>query len=616
MTTLTDETSAPIEDVAPVPGSFNEGRTVPAPAGYTDSFEDRGRLLLDVWSKHGPGWQVSHIGDKIHLVDGVPPYRPAVRYAILSDKASRADGQRLNEALQASMGLSLVQYNAPAHRAVVAALPPYERRLRARIAKHLRIDPWALDLRTTWAPGEDDTARLDMIDIDLHEHLAMDSEKAEALFQEIARKMVDDGGYGWTVEADHKRDRFTLQWGPSPKLLDLVTLETLLPQAVSPEEWSTIPIGRFTDGTPAVIDLLATPHSLVVGATGAGKTIQMLTYATGALTRGWQVALLDPMKGGLDFMGIQSRCVAWAETIPETARAMEMAYAEVTRRKAILKRYGVVKIADLTLEQRAEADMHPLLVMVDEWGSTLQQADNKVVKILDESDERRIEFEQENADKALIAMYGMKISKEARYVGVHLVIANQTAHVDQLGGGAFRTNLTASVQLVPPKVGVSAIDLGMIFGQSQRDSAFELVNVLEDGRPGFALIAADGGSVSGLRVAYANQADLPSMLDRVGVPVVETQWDLTPVEDDRPKNVGQPWSTSRNGAARKKGNARREEPRGYNPYVRAAFDNAGAVPWETGGPVESPPADEGWVSAPTAEWDMSAMREPVTPEDE
>ncbi len=93
-----------------------------------------------------------------------------------------------------------------------------------------------------------------------------------------------------------------------------------------------MPLGRGDDGRPVVVDLgnPATPHGLVTGATGSGKSNAvrfMLRQLIAAAADGLAVVLCDP--DGATFPGLPV-----ASDPPEVLQALRWAAAEVQRRAA------------------------------------------------------------------------------------------------------------------------------------------------------------------------------------------------------------------------------------------------------------------------------------------
>ena len=147
-------------------------------------------------------------------------------------------------------------------------------------------------------------------------------------------------GGEWDVRADLAHRRITVR--PHPLLPDLA----LAPTDGAGGQWE-LPIGVGRGGRPLVWDVTADPHALVTGQTGSGKTVLIAGAAMQAALRGWLVAVVDATKDALDYRDLDPWACIVARELPEAAAAVEWAYSEVRRRRALLKQHGATKVPDL-----------------------------------------------------------------------------------------------------------------------------------------------------------------------------------------------------------------------------------------------------------------------------
>lgn len=181
-----------------------------------------------------------------------------------------------------------------------------------------------------------------------------------------------------------------------------------------------IPFATGVEGTPVEFDQTSSPHVLIAGMTGAGKSVLAQAFLYGAVIRGWDCYLVDPVKGGADFIFAKDRCKAFAQTPFEAAGVMRSIYAEVAARKNLNAKHGAGSIDELP------ADIRPprIFLFIDEFTSLMGQA--LVPKTDDPEMQDEIEaLEAENRARNEIGMFVGKIAREARSAGVHLALGTQ-----------------------------------------------------------------------------------------------------------------------------------------------------------------------------------------------
>lgn len=450
------------------------------------------------------------------------PTRPEAVTWLLAPSVRNSDAGRLAAVAQA-LGLSLIEIDADAHRAVVARLDPATLRVRNRVAEVLQVEPWRVEVAVRTAPREEGGLRPDRVLLTRWPAPA-DAEKRYRVLRQITQALPD-GSFGWQIDDRAARGEALLVWGPVPRLPKLVPLADLLPESVDPDSWAHLPLGVGPDGAPRGINLQAGPHALVVGPTGSGKTIGLQALMVNALARGHRLVIIEATKGGVDFTHVTPWCTAVAGDLSSAAAAMLQVYEEGARRKALLRQYGEAKWIDLPAEVREREDIHPLTVLIDEVSSTVEPAE--IPKGLEKDHPLVVEGQALNVSKALIKAYMGKIARELRFVGIFLQIGTQRPDAAFLGG-EVRSNLTSRVQLSAPGMPPDRTALAMVFDPEVIEAAGEQIHILDDGAsPGLAIVAAEGGTARGLRVAYANPSEVPALLDRVGVPRVDAPWDLS-----------------------------------------------------------------------------------------
>lgn len=207
-----------------------------------------------------------------------------------------------------------------------------------------------------------------------------------------------------------------------------------------------IPFATGVDGEYIEYDWKDSPHLLIVGATGGGKSVSLQSLIYGALARGADLYVADPSKGGADFKFAVPWMKAFADTVEDTSAMLDAAYAEVVRRKNLNSKYAAGNYRELPEDVRPP---HAVVVL-DEFTSLI--AKDKVRKPDSDDPEVLRDYEANMAKNAAIDNIGSKvgrIAREARSAGFTLLLATQrlTAKLleDLPGGADLRTNMARMI---------------------------------------------------------------------------------------------------------------------------------------------------------------------------
>jgi hypothetical protein len=232
----------------------------------------------------------------------------------------------------------------------------------------------------------------------------------------------------------------------------LVSRENPLPTGVGfdwayIDESDGIPFASGIEGEPVVFDPKDNPHILLAGVTGAGKSVLAQAFLYGALVHGADLYVIDPVKGGADFMFAKEHAQAFASTPHEAAAVMRAIYQQVDERKKVNAAHGVGSFSDLPTPPPR------IFVMIDEFTSLMGQ--DQVPPATDDPD---IDAERDaiiasNRAKTDIGVIAGKIAREARSAGVHLLLGTQklTAKMlDSIPGANDLKDLTLDTMLPVP----------------------------------------------------------------------------------------------------------------------------------------------------------------------
>src|SRR5699024_11795872 len=204
----------------------------------------------------------------------------------------------------------------------------------------------------------------------------------------------------------------------------------------------TVPFGINALGEQMVFDLEENPHLLILGSSGSGKSAAISTQLHGLIRDGCDVVIIDPTKGGQDFAFATDWAIApFAGDVYQAASTLKALYGELERRKALLGQHGAVKIGKLDEQVRP-----PRIVGVIDESTSLIGTSSVPPKSEDPAaDHARLEVEAENNARAIVGSMVGELAREARFVGIHLILGTQKLTAKSLdsmpGASDLKVNL-------------------------------------------------------------------------------------------------------------------------------------------------------------------------------
>lgn len=197
-------------------------------------------------------------------------------------------------------------------------------------------------------------------------------------------------------------------WNPSPKAFPRATT-----QGGAMAVDVVIPVGRTIDGEVITADLASSPHALVVGTTGSGKSWTSLSWISALLAQGAEVIVCDGKNSG-DYISLARHGTApgiryVASTMPEIARAIFYAESVMNRRQA--------QVSELKASGYAgKTPAPPLIVMIDEVAEVVRWSKAK---------------ENKEIGSAVLSAID-SILRLGRSLRVHLILATQDPRDDSI----------------------------------------------------------------------------------------------------------------------------------------------------------------------------------------
>jgi len=198
----------------------------------------------------------------------------------------------------------------------------------------------------------------------------------------------------------------------------------------------TIGLGKDIVGAPVVVDLARTPHALVAGTTGSGKSVginaMILSLLYKAEARDVRLILIDPKMLELSvYEGIPHLLCPVVTDMKQAANALTWCVGEMERRYKLMSKLGVRQLSgynkkidealargeqignpfSLTPEQPEPLERLPqIVVVIDELADLMMVVGKKIEELI------------------------ARLAQKARASGIHLILATQRPSVDVITG--------------------------------------------------------------------------------------------------------------------------------------------------------------------------------------
>lgn len=250
---------------------------------------------------------------------------------------------------------------------------------------------------------------------------------------------------------------------------ETVMLKELLTTAdfTGSEQAIPIAVGKDASGAPIITDIAATPHLLIAGSSGAGKSVFVNTLITSLLykftPRDLRMIMVDPKQLELALYDkIPHLLLPVVDDPQKASTALRWACNEMERRYTIMARSGVrnLKGFNQKLEVEGAEKVTKLLCPVNEDGTAGALS---VAHMLEHDDGGKPVVEHlptivviidEFADLMMVARkeienHVARLAAKARAAGIHLIIATQRPSTDVITG-VIKNNLPSRVAFKVP----------------------------------------------------------------------------------------------------------------------------------------------------------------------
>jgi S-DNA-T family DNA segregation ATPase FtsK/SpoIIIE len=197
----------------------------------------------------------------------------------------------------------------------------------------------------------------------------------------------------------------------------LVTLRSILstPLMQRSNHPLTVAIGRDIAGNPVIVNLAKTPHLLVAGSAGSGKSVCLNTLIVSLLMRNapdtLRLIMIDPKRVELTgYDGIPHLACPVVCDVNQAQNALKWVVAEMDRRYRVLQARRARNIAAFNETAEPHERLPFIVVILDELADLMMLAGQTVEKLI------------------------ARITQLSRAVGIHMVIATQRPDVKVITG--------------------------------------------------------------------------------------------------------------------------------------------------------------------------------------
>ncbi|MES2528593.1 MAG: DNA translocase FtsK [Bdellovibrionota bacterium] len=218
---------------------------------------------------------------------------------------------------------------------------------------------------------------------------------------------------------------------------ELIYLDEVLQSQVFKDSSYRLPIamGKDAYGDAAVIDLASTPHFLVAGTTGAGKSVFINTLLVSLIIK------LSPKKLRLIMIDPKQLELALYQTLPHlimpvitdssiASVSLLWAIDEMERRYSLLKDFGVKNIDGFN--KKVKVAGHELLCKINKYYEDADAMDFEmpfIVIVVDEFADLVLSKSGKAIENSI-----SRLAAKARASGIHIVLATQRPSTDVITG--------------------------------------------------------------------------------------------------------------------------------------------------------------------------------------
>ncbi|MFS8159173.1 MAG: FtsK/SpoIIIE domain-containing protein, partial [Candidatus Roizmanbacteria bacterium] len=262
-------------------------------------------------------------------------------------------------------------------------------------------------------------------------------------------------------------------------------------------------------GQLQVADISTTPHALVAGTTGSGKSVLLNSWVTTIMMRTTpeqvRLILVDPKRVELSVYNGAPHLLTEVIVDPKKIiSALQWTVNEMDRRYRVLADMGTRNIVGYNVNKKPDADPMPYIVfIIDELADLMLFASSEVEDLI------------------------TRIAQMARAVGIHLILATQRPSVDVITG-LMKSNIPTRIAFNVP----SLIDSRVMLDTQGAEKLL--------GKGDMLYLTGDSPKPRRIQAAFVSEKEVQDVVKflKSAVPVVQYTDEVTEQEISFGKNGG------------------------------------------------------------------------------
>ncbi|MBI9094538.1 MAG: DNA translocase FtsK [Sphaerochaeta sp.] len=297
---------------------------------------------------------------------------------------------------------------------------------------------------------------------------------------------------------------------------DVIGFKEMLPTMESKQYHIPMVLGKNLMGEPIVMDVSTSPHLLIAGSTGSGKSVCVNSMICSILFRcspkDVRLILVDPKIVELSiYNGIPHLLTPVIHDPKKTLKAFDFCLYEMDRRYRLLQGINARNILGynekIIAERLAREKLPYIVVVIDEFADLMHTVGKEL----------------ENKVSRLAAM--------SRAVGIHLVLATQRPSVDVITG-VIKTNIPTRVAFAV----TSTTDSRIIIDEGGAEKLL--------GRGDMLYLASSDPTPERIQGAFLSDSEVEQVVQFVSKQGVADFIDESFFEDDEPVSNGSSFDSS------------------------------------------------------------------------